>query len=110
MKKSIDIIDKDKERIINFIKEGLTTKQIVKKMKSKYSHQQIAATRAWVTMDSDPKKYQKKKSEMSENQKLRIVGYIEKGLDTPKIIKKMKEAFSRQQIAAMRAHVTMGTY
>jgi len=108
--KKIDITEKDKERIIGFINEGLTTTQIIKKMRSKYSHQQIAATRAWVTMNSDPKKYRKKKSEMTENHKFKIVGYIKKGLKTPEIIKKMKNAFSRQQIAALRAHVTMGTY
>lgn len=110
MRKKIDISEKDKARIIGYIEGEFTTPQIIAKMKSRYSHQQIAAIRAWVTMNSNPKKYKTKKSDMSESQKLRIIGYIQKGLTTPQIITKMKDLFSRQQIAALRAHVTMGTY
>lgn len=110
MKKNINISEKDKEKIISYIEKGLTTPQIITKMKDKYSPSQIAATRAWLTMNSDPKKYKTKKTDMSEKQKLKIVEYLKKGLTTPQIIKKMRDLFSRQQIAALRAHVTMGTY
>lgn len=46
---------------------------------------------------------------MSESARNRIIGYVKKGLSTGDILKKMT-AFSRQQVAAVRAWVTMGKY
>lgn len=44
-----------------------------------------------------------------EKLKTKVIELIGKGWDNAKIMKKFPEV-SRQQIAAYRAHITMGTY
>lgn len=108
--KTRDLSDKDKERVIEYIHKGFTTKEIMVKMRNLYSHQQIAALRAHETMNSSSYGETKGVSIISERDKEVIINFVRSGLGVPEIIKKMKSRYTRQQIAAVKAHVTMGTY
>lgn len=106
-----DLTEKDKKRIIEYIHKGFNTREIMAKMRNLYSHQQIAALRAHETMNSPSYGKEKKGvSIISERDKERIINFVKSGLGVPEIIKKMRSRYTRQQIAAVKAHVTMGTY
>ncbi len=108
--KTRDMTDKDRTKISHYIEEHWSTPWIVKKFRSKYTTQQIASVRAWNKMNANPKKYFKKKKDLTATQRAFIIGFINEGYTTPEILKKMKRKISRQQIAAVRAWRTMGKY
>lgn len=111
--KKRDLTDKDRLSIIDYINAGLSTPEIMKKMRNLYSHQQIAALRAWKTMNSPdyggPVKSEDLKT-LTEAHRNKIIGLVRGGLTTPRIMKRLRDRYTRQQIAAVRAHVKMGTY
>lgn len=47
-------------------------------------------------------------TKITDAHKTKIANYIEEGLSTDKIVKKFRGKYTKGQIAAIRAHVTMG--
>lgn len=105
----ISITDVDRKKIVGYIKKGLGTPGIMEMFQGTYTRQQIAAIRAWVTMDKK-KGRSWKSSNFCKGDKERVVAYVKEGLTTAVIVEKFKGRYTRQQIAALRAWVTMGKY
>lgn len=103
-----NIAEIDKKKILQLIKKGKNTKEIRGLLKYRYTRQQIAAIRAWETMRNS--ELIPKTKSLTDVIRNRIIKMIDKGVSTTDIIKRLKNQYSRQQIAAVRAHVTMGNY
>ena len=119
------VSESDKNRIVILFNEGASTAEVLKKFKLKYSKMQLAAIKAHITIGS----YKKEKSQqedlsgksvlwpvhgimitkINDSDKKHIIKYIKEGLDTFEIMEKMGK-YTRQQIAAVRAWLTMGNY
>jgi len=90
-------------QVRGLLSKGLSSRDAANKLR--LSVQQVAAVRAHQTMqsyDSDPVK-------ISESDKLRIVALVKQGLSSGQIRKRIKR-YNHQQIAAVKAWVTMGKY
>ncbi len=94
----------DQTLILKYCKKGLNSNQIMEKVPG-YTRQQIAAVLAWKTMAG----YKGKTEAILESHKIAIINLIrKKNMQTSEIMKKF--SYSRQQIAAVRAWMTMGAY
>lgn len=97
--------ESEKSLILKLNKQGLNSNEIKKKIPG-YTRQQIAAVIAWNTMSG----YQSKTVSISEAHKRTMLNFIRKqGLKTKDLMLKFKQ-YSRQQIAAVIAWETMGSY
>ena len=111
--KKRDLTEKDRISIINYIYEGFTTPEIMTKFRNLYTHQQIAALRAHETMNSPNYGGSVKKKDLNiltDLARVKIIEQVKNGRSTPQIMKSLRGKYTKQQIAAVRAHVTMDNY
>jgi len=107
------LTDTDKSSIRDYIRQGLSTPEIMKRMEFLYTHQQIAALKAHMTMESQAFEISLKRKKLNKITDTVRANIIEQALNkrtTSQIMKSLGGRYTRQQIAAVRAHVTMGSY
>ena len=103
------LTDQDREDILALDRIGKSSNEIQAIFKGMFTRQQIAAVKAWKTIrnTSEPIPKTRKLTDIARNS---IISMIDKGKGTNEIMERLKYQFSRQQIAAVRAHMTMNTY
>lgn len=103
------LTDTDKTQILKLHKKGKSSEEIRVLLKYKFTRQQIAAVKAWHTMHTISKPVTQTRT-LTDSIRHQIIGMIYKGKETSEIMRRLKYKYSRQQIAAVRAHMTMGNY